>query len=417
MGYMRLLRRRSVLCLWLSMALSTFGDRLYGLAVMWVVYASTHSASLMGLVAVVESLPYIALGGAGRFMDRFSSWRRLAWVDAARTLVAGAVPFVWSPDLGGFSLLLALVLVLGVLGAVFDPNLGALVPELVEPDEVQHVSGLFDLTTRIAAVAGPGSVGALLLVFSEVQLFAVDGATFAVSAAVLSWLGRRALMAAVPEGARQAGAREPVRVRPVLREHPRVGVAVLVHAAGLFVAAVSAVGLPALLAHRMGQGAAGYGFALAATASGALTGNLLIGNLPEKWPWLGTYCGAWAAAGVTLAALGMATTLPAVLALSLVSGLLIPVSAITLRTHLSRFPGPVRLRLLTVDQTAIRTAGTAGMLLLPFAVDAAPAKTFVGAGVLLSSIALAGWGAGRRLTDRPILVAPAAAQITAARKA
>ncbi|MFI2077651.1 hypothetical protein [Streptomyces triculaminicus] len=43
-----------------------------------------------------------------------------------------------------------------------DPNLGALVPELVEPDEVQHVSGLFDLTTRIAAVAGPGSVGALL---------------------------------------------------------------------------------------------------------------------------------------------------------------------------------------------------------------------------------------------------------------
>ncbi|MDX3851310.1 MFS transporter [Streptomyces sp. AK02-01A] len=411
MGYMRLLRRRPVRTLWLSMALSVLGDRLYALAVMWVVYEATGSASLMGLVAVVESLPYIALGGSAALMERFASWRRLARVDAARAVVAMAVPLTWSPDPSGFAVLLVLVLLLGTLGAVFDPNLGALAPELVEPDEVQQVSALFDLTSRIAAVAGPGSVGALLLVVSEIQLFAVDAVTFAVSAVALSRLGRSA--AGGGQHSADTGRQETVRARPVIREHPRVGVAIGVHAAGLFVAAVSAVGLPALLASRMGQGAAGYGVALAATATGALAGNLLIGSIPDRWPWLGTYCAAWTAVGTALAALGLVGSLPAVIALCTASGLLIPVSAVTLRTHLSRFPAGVRLRLLTVDQTAIRTAGTAGMLLLPLAVDAAPTRAFVGAGVLLSSVALAGWWAGSRMVDRPVTAKPGAARIPA----
>lgn len=66
MEHLRLLRRRPVLVLWLAQSLSVLGDRLYALAVMWVVYAATGSASLMGLVAVAESLPYIVLGTVGR---------------------------------------------------------------------------------------------------------------------------------------------------------------------------------------------------------------------------------------------------------------------------------------------------------------------------------------------------------------
>lgn len=97
MGYLGLLRRRPVLVLWLSSALSVLGDRLYGLAVMWVVYEATGSASLMGLVAVVESVPYILVGTFGRgLMARFSSFGRLAWVDAGRAVV-GALLTILRP--------------------------------------------------------------------------------------------------------------------------------------------------------------------------------------------------------------------------------------------------------------------------------------------------------------------------------
>ncbi|MEU3455298.1 MFS transporter [Micromonospora sp. NPDC006766] len=400
MGYLGLLRRRPVLVLWSSAALSVLGDRLYGLAVMWVVYASTGSAALMGLVAVVESVPYIVIGTFGRrLVPWFASFGALGWLDVARAAVVFAVPLLWSPDRGGMVVLLVLVGVLGTLGAVFDPNLAGLVPGLVEPGQVRQVTALLDLTTRLAAIAGPGCVGLILLVVSDVQLFAVDGATFLVSAIALWWLRSHTRRAAVAASLGPVAIDRPrvVAAGPVLRRHPDVRVAIGLHGAGLFVAAVSAVGLPAVLAVRLGQGAAGYGLVLAAIGAGALTGNLLIGSL-RAVRWLMTYCAAWVVTGLALIGISAAPSLPVVLGFGFMSGLATPAAAVTLRTRLAQFDRPERLRLLTVDQTVIRSAGTVGMLTLPLVVDAAPAVAFAGAGGFLIVAAAVAGIAGRRVT-------------------
>ncbi|MBZ6475405.1 MFS transporter [Streptomyces griseocarneus] len=389
MSYLRLLRQRSVLVLWLAQSLSVLGDRLYALAVMWVVYAATGSASLMGLVAVVESLPYIVLGTVGRHaVARFSTFGRLAWVDAARALVAVALPFLWSPDVWGVALLLVGVLLLGTLGALFDPNLGALVPDLVEPSRVQQVTGLFDLTGRIARIAGPASIGLLLLVVSEVQLFALNGITFAVSAVALGWLARRYATAAGSEEVERSGrARPAARAWPTVRAHPRVGLAIGLHGVALFCSAVTAVGMPALLATRYGTGAAVYGLVTAAVGIGALLGNPLASNR-RSGGWLGVYCAAWAVQGVATACMGLALSLPALVLLATVTGLVTPATSVTLRAHLGAFAPAERLRLMSVDQTVIRAGGTAGMLLLPFLVDASPRGAFVVGGVVVAGVAL-----------------------------
>ncbi|WP_161624886.1 MFS transporter [Streptomyces spectabilis] len=398
MAYLRLLRQRSVLVLWLAQSLSVLGDRLYALAVMWVVYASTGSASLMGLVAVVESVPYIVLGTAGRHLvARFSSFGRLAWVDAARALVAVALPFLWSPDAHGVVLLLVGVLVLGTLGALFDPNLGALVPDLVESERVQQVTGLFDLTGRIARIAGPASIGLMLLVVSEVQLFALNGVTFAVSAVALGWLARRYAIAAGGGAVERPGkTRSAVRAWPVVRAHPRVGLAVGLHGVALFCSAVSAVGMPALLATRYGAGAAVYGLVTAAVGIGALLGNPLASNR-RSGGWLRVYCGAWVVQGLATACMGLVLNLPALVLLALVTGLVTPATSVTLRAHLGAFEPAERLRLMSVDQTVIRTGGTAGMLLLPFLVDASPRGAFVVGGAVVTGSALAALLASSRL--------------------
>jgi len=84
----------------------------------------------------------------------------------------------------------------------------------------------------------------------------------------------------------------PVAAGPVLRAQPDVAVGIGLHGVGLFVAAVCAIGLPVLLAVRLGQGAAGYGLALAAIGAGALAGNFLVGSL-RAGQWLSLYCAAW----------------------------------------------------------------------------------------------------------------------------
>ncbi|MEU8581084.1 MFS transporter [Streptomyces abikoensis] len=388
MSYLRLLRQRPVLVLWLAQGLSVLGDRLYALAVMWVVYAATGAASLMGMVAVVESLPYVVLGTAGRHaVARFSTFGRLAWVDAARALVGVALPFLWSPDAWGVALLLVGVFLLGTLGALFDPNLGALVPDLVEPARVQQVTGLFDLTGRIARIAGPASIGLLLLVVSEVQLFALNGVTFAVSAVALGWLARRYAMTAGPEVERSGQARPTARAWPTVRAHPRVGLAIGLHGVALFCSAVTAVGMPALLATRYGAGPAVYGLVTAAVGAGALLGNPLAGNRRSSG-WLGVYCAAWAVQGVATACMGLALSLPTLVLLAAVTGLVTPATSVTLRAHLGAFPPAERLRLMSVDQTVIRAGGTAGMVLLPFLVDASPRGACMVGGVVVAGAAL-----------------------------
>ncbi|MGP9019580.1 MFS transporter [Streptomyces sp. BR1] len=407
MNYLLLLRRRPVLVLWLAQSLSVLGDRLYALAVMWVVYASTGSASLMGLVAVAESVPYIVLGTVGRrLVTRFSSFASLAWVDGARAAVAVALPFLWSPDSHGFALLLGGVLLLGTLGALFDPNLGALVPDLVEPEKVQEITGLLDLTGRIARIAGPASIGLLLLVVSEVQLFALNGVTFAVSAMALGWLARRYATAADVGAAEQrpGKARSAVRAWPVLRAHPRVGLAVGLHGVALFCSAVTAVGMPALLATRYGAGAAVYGLVTAAVGVGALLGNPLASNR-RSGGWLAVYCGAWMVQGAATACMGLMLQPPALMLLALVTGLVTPATSVTLRAHLGAFAPAERLRLMSVDQTVIRTGGTAGMLLLPFLVDASPRGAFVAGGAMVAGSALATLLASSRLL-RPDATVP-----------
>ena len=171
---------------------------------MWIAWQKS-GAGAMGLVAIAESLPYIVLGTVGRkAMERFAALRALAWVDAVRMLLVAALPWTW--HVFGTEGLLISAALLGVGGALFDPNLGALVPDLVKPDEVQAVSGLMDLTGRIARVAGPGSAGILLAVMPMTGLFWLDSATFAVSAVALVLLSKgTALSRSAPSAAPATG--------------------------------------------------------------------------------------------------------------------------------------------------------------------------------------------------------------------
>ncbi|MFD0346774.1 MFS transporter [Kitasatospora aburaviensis] len=200
MRYVRLLRRGPVLLLWGAQTASAFGDRLYAMAVMWMAWEHA-GAGAMGLVAVAESLPYIVLGTVGRrVMDRFASLRALAVVDAVRLVLVAALPWAWA-EFGTVGLITSAAL-LGVGGALFDPNLGAMVPDLVRPGEVQAVSGLIDLTGRIARIAGPGAAGLLLAVMPLAGVFWVDAATFALSALALVLLAARVRPAAAAPQAR-----------------------------------------------------------------------------------------------------------------------------------------------------------------------------------------------------------------------
>ncbi|MFJ9644575.1 GNAT family N-acetyltransferase [Streptomyces sp. NPDC101206] len=130
-----------------------------------------------------------------------------------------------------------------------------------------------------------------------------------------------------------------------------------------------------------------YGLVTAAVGVGALFGNPLASNR-HSGGWLTVYCGAWALQGAATACMGLVLDLPALLLLALLAGTVTPATSITLCAHLAAFAPAERLRLMSVDQTIIRTGGTAGMLVLPLLVDASPRGAFVAGGVMVTGTAL-----------------------------
>ena len=415
LGYLRLLRSPAVLGLWVAQAQSVLGDRLYALAMMWLIWQVTHSAFLMGLAAVLESVPYVVAGVAcTRLLAWFGSLGRLALVDAARALVVAVVPLTWGSG-SGVPVLLAAAAVLGCLGAVFDPNLAAFVPELADPGQVQQVTGLMDLTGRLARVAGPASAGLLLVLVPVVGLYGVDAVTFAVSAGVMACLARKARRGTRVPAARSRAAGPRVWLL-LLRRDARLLAAIGMHGAGVMASTLPAIAMPVLVTVRLHASAGGYGLVMAAAGLGALAGSPVAGNLRPVTRFPGAYFAAWAATGAVLAATGQAGSLLAVAVLAFAGGLVVPVSAVCLSTYLARrYPRPERLRLAAADQAIIRACGTCGMLALPALAAAHPSAGFTAAGLVTMAAAVLGFAVASRVPATAAPPVPSAGHEPAAR--
>jgi hypothetical protein len=386
MPYLGLLRRRPVVVLWSSQALSVLGDRFFALAVMWLALQKSGAVA-MGLVAIAESVPYIVMGAVGhRIVARFMSLFGLALVDAGRALLIAVLPWAWA--VGGTPSMLSLVVALGIAGAIADPNLATIVPDLVAPEEVTGIISLMDLTERIARVAGPGFAGIVLLAAPTDSLFVIDAATFAVSGIALAALTRAVTPSAAPSQMTSVDAPdEKVSARVAFKANPDLRTVLAVNGFGFFLNAVPALGMPLLLVHHMHAGSGAYGSVLAASGVGALLGNAVAAKIGQTGAFVTRFCLAWAVSGLLLAATGMASGLGWVLAFSAGSGLIAPIIGIALRTRLSLFPKPERLRLMSLNFTIIRGCGTVGMAVIPAIIADAPEQGFIVAGCALTVVA------------------------------
>ncbi|MEC3957051.1 MFS transporter [Nocardia sp. CDC153] len=386
-----LFRRRRVLAIWSAQLLSVLGDRFYALAIMWLAL-ERGGPVVMGAVAIAESIPFIVIGIFGaRLLQRCAAFRTLAAIDVVRAALVLVMPLLWA--VGGTAAMLATTALLGVMAAVFDPSLGALVPDLVDENERPALVAAMDLNGRIARIAGPALAGVLLLAIPVSALFIADAMTFTVSVVALLYLAvgdsaSRAIPkpAEVPEPPTRGAS-----ARALLRERPELSAAFTVHAAGLFLTALPAIGLPLLLVQQIGAGPSAYGSVLTVTGCAALVGNLTAARIRWRTAFLPRFCLAWATAGGLMVATGAAQSLALILVFAAMSGFVTPFISIALGTRLAAYPQPTRLRLITVNHTVMRSAGTAGMAIIPVLIAPSPARGFILGGTALAAVAGTAW--------------------------
>jgi MFS family permease len=253
----------------LGRLISLSGGSAAYIALVAAIYGRTHSAvwvSAAIFASVVASVASAPL--AGWIGDRFDRRRVLVVADLAAAVVSLAMALTGQPW--------ALVVLLG-LGAVaqspFEPASAAALPNLVEPKDVPRANALVAATSSAAYLAGP-LLGGLVLGAgaSPSTLFAVDAATFVVSALLVATIRR-------PFGSGATGEHPGMLAgfRVIVRE-PRLRIPVLAGMVSLVGVGIVDVASYPLSLHLHG-GTQGYGAMTALLGGGGLLGAALAGRV------------------------------------------------------------------------------------------------------------------------------------------
>ncbi|MGE5617388.1 MAG: MFS transporter [Candidatus Woesearchaeota archaeon] len=209
------LKRRDFALLWAGMTVSLLGDGIYFIAIAWEALRLSNTALAVSLVGVAWTLPTVAfllLGGT--LSDRIERRRLLVWASLIQALAVGVIGVL---EIGGaihLWMLLGLVAVYGAGQAFFLPAFEAVVPMLVEPDELASASALDQFVRPLSIqLIGPAVGGILVAVAGTGPAFLLDATSFLFCALTLMAMRIRPAAAAQSRigGSRLSGLGEGVR--------------------------------------------------------------------------------------------------------------------------------------------------------------------------------------------------------------
>ena len=199
-GLLRPLASRDFRFLWSGMTASLIGDGIFLVAIAWTAFSLWNTPAAFSVVGIAMTVPTIAcllLGGV--ISDRFDRRRILLFSDLGRALVVGllaALAFTGTLD---FALLTVIVAAYGVGAAFFTPAFESLVPTIVRPDELAQANALDQFVRPIALrLIGPALGGWLIGFVGVGSAFALDSASFVVSALTVLGIRRGAIGAPAP---------------------------------------------------------------------------------------------------------------------------------------------------------------------------------------------------------------------------
>lgn len=321
MTFLRALRYRSFALLWAGQTISRLGDSLYRIALSWWVLEKTGSATAMGTVLVVSFLPtvvFVLVGGV--VVDRLPRFRVLFASDVLSGFVVGTVAVlaatgrleIWHVYIAGA--------LFGLAEAFFFPAYTASVPQVVPPEALPSANSLTGLSFQITGVVGPAIGAAMVAVGGTSAAFGLDSLSFFISAAFMAPLLRIAL----PRTA-DLSSRSPLGdLRDGLAEvTARTWLWLSIAFFGLvnvLDAGPRNVSLPFLIHDDLGLEVGALGAVTASIAVGSVVAAIFLGRYHRLRRRGLLLYGCEIVMGLTLVAIGLLPSLPAVMAAAFVYG-------------------------------------------------------------------------------------------------
>jgi MFS family permease len=313
------LRHRNFRLFFSGYVVSLVGVWMQRVAQSWLVLDLTGSAFYVGLVDSIGTLPVLLFSlYAGAVADRVSRHRMVMTTQIGAMVVALAFAAVTFLGWQSITLVIALAALLGLAQAFDIPARQSFFTELVGREDLPSAIALNASAFNATRLVGPAAAGILIGTVGVAACFLVNGVSYlAVLLALVAMQGTPGRRAVAPPASAWANIREGLRY---------VGSDNRIRTLLLNVAAMSVFGLPVLtllpvVARQvLGRGAEVYGWMMSAVGAGALVGALAVATFAPRLH-KGRVLGAAAIVfGLTVAGVGLARSLPAVLFLLMLLG-------------------------------------------------------------------------------------------------
>jgi MFS family permease len=337
---------------------SDVGTFMQSVGAAWLMVSLSGGPLYVALIQTASALPFFVLalpaGAIGDIVDRrklillTETWMVVIALVLAVMTIAGTM----SP-----ALLLILTFALSAGDAFETPTWRAVLPELVQKEDLPAASALNGIEFNFARAVGPALAG-LVIAFAGIgAAFLLNTVSFVGVILVVARWKRPAVQRATPPetvtGATVAAIRY-VRYSPAIR-------AIMFRAGAAMFFASGLLALLPSIAHRINGSAVGYGVLLGCFGCGAVLGALAMQRARARWPADVVVSGGIAIFGLTTIAAG---TLREVLPLGAIMAIggAAWISFISLFNVqvLNQAPDWVRARVLAVSMLVFQGAVAAG---------------------------------------------------------
>jgi DHA3 family macrolide efflux protein-like MFS transporter len=159
--------------------ISKLGDKIYLIAMPWLIYDLTGSALGMGLMFLIESFPFLIMSPiAGVIADRFSRKTILSISASVQAICIATVPVlhylsvleIWHIYIIGF--------ILSSAGACFAVVNGTIIPDLFSKDQLIKVNSIFQFMETSSQLIGAAVAGVLIGFIGVFGALWIDAVSF-----------------------------------------------------------------------------------------------------------------------------------------------------------------------------------------------------------------------------------------------
>ncbi|MDP4093754.1 MAG: MFS transporter [Bacillota bacterium] len=162
---------------------SQLGDKFYALALAYWVLQTTKSSAMMGILLFFSMAPSVLVGFvSGSFVDRFNRKTILIVSDIFRGIVISAVAVIFYIGTLNLGIIITAEILLSISSAFFNPAVSAVIPQIVDKDNIARANAKSQLIGGLTLILGPALGGSSVAYLGYGFAFIVNALSFMASA-------------------------------------------------------------------------------------------------------------------------------------------------------------------------------------------------------------------------------------------